>query len=74
MQVHSFPPISDESSRILVLGSMPGKASLRAHQYYAHPKNLFWKIMGAVLILDPSAPYDTRLLVSEIGASRCGTY
>ena len=61
MRVHSFPPISDESSRILVLGSMPGKASLRARQYYAHPQNLFWKIMGALLHLEPSASYDTRV-------------
>ena len=61
MHVHSFAPISDASSRVLILGSMPGKASLRAGQYYAHPQNLFWKVMEGFLDLDPSAPYDERI-------------
>jgi TDG/mug DNA glycosylase family protein len=59
--VHSFAPISDASSRVLILGSMPGRASLRAGKYYAHPQNLFWKVMGGFLDLDPSAPYDERV-------------
>ena len=61
MRVHSFPPISDPASRVLILGSMPGKASLRAKQYYAHPQNAFWRIIAALLELDPAAPYEVRV-------------
>jgi hypoxanthine-DNA glycosylase len=40
---------------------MPGKASLRAGQYYAHPHNAFWKIIGALYAIDASAPYERRV-------------
>lgn len=60
LRVHSFEPISDPASRVLILGSMPGKVSLRATQYYAHPQNAFWKILGALFDFDPSAAYETR--------------
>ena len=60
MRVHSFDPISDAASRVLILGSMPGKASLHAAQYYAHPQNAFWKILGALFDFDPAAAYETR--------------
>ncbi len=40
---------------------MPGIASLRAGEYYAHPRNLFWRFMEAVLAVDMSAPYDQRV-------------
>lgn len=59
--VHSFPPIASPESRTLILGSMPGKVSLRAHQYYAHPQNLFWRIIGSLLGFDPASPYDDRV-------------
>jgi hypoxanthine-DNA glycosylase len=61
MRVHSFDPISDAASRVLVLGSMPGKASLRAGQYYAHPQNAFWKILGALFDFGPASPYESRI-------------
>jgi TDG/mug DNA glycosylase family protein len=40
---------------------MPGKRSLRASQYYAHPRNLFWKIVGRILDFDPTSPYENRI-------------
>jgi len=61
LRVHSFEPISDAASRVLILGSMPGKASLRAEQYYAHPQNAFWKILGALFDFDPGATYEIRI-------------
>jgi len=61
MRVHSFPPISDPASHVLILGSMPGKASLRAKQYYAHPQNAFWRIITALFELDADAPYEVRV-------------
>ncbi len=61
MRVHSFDPISDAASRVLILGSMPGNVSLRAGQYYAHPQNAFWKILGALFDFDPRAPYESRI-------------
>ena len=44
----SFLPSIDDSSQILILGSMPGVKSLEEQQYYAHPQNRFWKVMGAI--------------------------
>ena len=58
--VHSFPPLSNPQARVLVLGSMPGLASLRLQQYYGHPQNAFWKITGAVLGFDPALAYEQR--------------
>ncbi len=46
---------------MLVLGTMPGQASLRAREYYAHPRNGFWPIIGEVLGLDPTATYPQRM-------------
>ena len=60
-RVHSFEPIEDRSAEILILGSMPGRASLLAGQYYAHAQNGFWRIMSELLQFDATAPYSVRV-------------
>jgi double-stranded uracil-DNA glycosylase len=58
----SFAAVVDAGTRLLVLGSLPGEISLRAAQYYAHPQNQFWRLMGAVIGADLAhAPYEARL-------------
>ena len=44
----AFDPVVDERTRVLILGSLPGEASLAAGQYYAHPRNAFWPLMDGV--------------------------
>ena len=48
MTKYSFPPLINHSSKILILGSLPGEESLKQVQYYAHPRNAFWKIMFTI--------------------------
>ncbi len=58
--VESFPAIVSPDAKILILGSMPGVQSLAASQYYAHPRNSFWPIMGALFAAHPELPYKQR--------------
>lgn len=56
-------PLVEPGARWLVLGSFPGVASLKAQQYYGHPRNHFWRLMGDVLGTDlVQLPYEDRLL------------
>ncbi|RED16427.1 DNA-deoxyinosine glycosylase [Parasphingopyxis lamellibrachiae] len=48
----SFPPVVDPHTRILILGSLPGEESLRQAQYYAHPQNSFWDLVGGAIDTD----------------------
>jgi double-stranded uracil-DNA glycosylase len=59
--IQSFPPIANAQATRLILGSMPSAASLAAGQYYAHPQNAFWRIMGELLGFAPDAPYAERV-------------
>jgi hypoxanthine-DNA glycosylase len=64
-RVHSFPPIVSQKSKVLILGSMPGEASLKAGQYYAHSRNAFWPIMGEVFGAGPALPYLERVALLQ---------
>ena len=58
----AFPPSVDENTRLLILGSLPGEASIRQGEYYAHRGNAFWALMGDVLDQDlRGQPYALRL-------------
>lgn len=60
-RIESFPPVVSEKSKVLILGTMPGAASLKAGQYYAHPRNTFWRIMGELFAAGPSLSYSERV-------------
>ena len=60
-QVESFSPIAEPLATTLILGSIPGIASLKANQYYAHPRNAFWPLMAAILNFDATLPYQERV-------------
>ncbi len=58
----SFAPVVGRRPRVLILGSLPGDASLRRGQYYGHPRNRFWELLGAALGEELRAlPYSRRL-------------
>ncbi|NEX61209.1 DNA-deoxyinosine glycosylase [Noviherbaspirillum galbum] len=68
-----FPPVLAPDTRILILGSFPGEASLAAQQYYAHPRNQFWRLLSAVLNDSIAAlPYTQRL--ERLGHHRIGLW
>jgi TDG/mug DNA glycosylase family protein len=59
-----FPPVARRDARVLVLGSLPGQRSLSDQEYYAHPQNVFWRIMRELFSV--SGDYDQRCtLLSE---------
>ncbi len=72
-RLRGLPPVLAANTRVLILGSFPGVASLAAREYYAHPRNHFWPILGAILD-EPLAqlPYAERL--ARLRARRVGLW
>ena len=69
----SLPPVLAPHTRLVVLGSFPGVASLRSQQYYAHPRNQFWPLLSALWGVDlVGMPYARRL--DEAGARGLGLW
>jgi len=58
---HPFRHNSDPGAEILILGTMPSVESMRRAEYYAHPRNAFWRIMGEAFGFPSDAPYEERL-------------
>ncbi|HEX7080667.1 MAG TPA: DNA-deoxyinosine glycosylase [Gammaproteobacteria bacterium] len=56
-----FPPVAAPTAEVLILGSLPGEMSIAMQQYYAQPRNAFWRIMGEVCGAEPALPYAKRL-------------
>lgn len=57
---HGFPPVYDDNSRILILGSFPSVKSREVQFYYGHPRNRFWNVLAAVLNKDVPASVPGR--------------
>lgn len=69
MQKRGLPPIADKSTRLFILGSLPGDRSLKEGRYYAHPTNQFWKLVGTLVETDLTMlDYQDRLAV----LAKCG--
>jgi len=62
LALRCFPPLVRTNTQVLVLGSLPGRASLQAGEYYAHPRNQFWRMISAI-IRQPltTLPYAERI-------------
>lgn len=60
---HGFPPIQAPGARALVLGTLPSVTSLEKRQYYGHPQNAFWRVMGVLFDAGLDLPYEERARV-----------
>lgn len=61
MKSHSFAAVARKDARVLILGTLPGVKSLEQGEYYAHPRNCFWWIMGELVGALPELAYEVRL-------------
>lgn len=70
---HGLPPVARSDARLVILGSLPGDASLAARRYYAHPRNSFWKLVGTVMGEDLQ-PLDYEARLERLMANRIGLW
>jgi double-stranded uracil-DNA glycosylase len=56
-----FDAVADKKARVLILGSLPGRVSLEMRQYYAQPRNFFWRLMGQQFNFSADLPYQSRI-------------
>jgi len=61
MKSRGFECVARADARVLILGTLPGKVSLERGEYYAQPRNTFWRIMGELAGASPNLPYKDRL-------------
>ncbi len=59
--IHGFRPVTAPDTRVLILGTIPGRESLVRNQYYANSQNAFWFIAGRLLEIPPGLVYEARL-------------
>jgi TDG/mug DNA glycosylase family protein len=70
MQIEGFLPVVSSGAKALILGTFPGKESLRQKEYYAHPQNLFWDMMDSICGAGRDKDYDERLtLLTKAGVA-----
>ena len=70
---YGLPPVARPDARLFILGSLPGDASLAARQYYAHPTNQFWRLLGRA-IGEELAPLDYRERLKRLESRRIGLW
>jgi len=68
-----LPPIARSDARLFILGSLPGKASLAARRYYAHPSNQFWRLLGTA-VGEELQPLDYQSRLERLAERRIGLW
>lgn len=64
-RIYSLDPILHSQTKVLILGSMPGQQSLEKQQYYAHPRNQFWKILFTMFSQPETTDYHKRIALLQ---------
>lgn len=59
--IHSFEPLVGDDPRILILGTMPSVESLKQGEYYANPRNHFWRLIAGVLAVELPSNYEEKI-------------
>lgn len=70
----AFAPFVFPDTRVLILGTLPGEASLAAARYYAHPQNQFWRLVGAVIGREALSSLDYEARVATLREAGIGLW